>query len=178
MTWLNSIQNSMMIGMAAGYLYELSEVWPLLENAEVGFVPEGKEIREENLSYRLPVHFVGDRMRDDAVRPVMLKDFREYLLRNTLSETLEHTREYCVATHQEDKLLSADWYHFARVLRNAITHDSVIRFDRLARPPLAFGRWTIEAAHEGKHISQTGVASTATIPLLVAIHRFVDEKLD
>src|SRR2546421_11025808 len=103
-TWLNAIQNSFMVGMAAVFLYEREEVWPLLEEAELGFVPKGRPLAEPNISIRLPIHFVGDRMRDSQVRGPLLNDFREYLLRNTLAETLEHTREYCEATHQQNKL--------------------------------------------------------------------------
>jgi len=175
--WLSSIQNSFMVGMAAVFLFEQEDVWPLLKDAELGFVPEGAAFSPENMSIRLPIHLVGERMQQEGLRPLLLKDFREYLLRNTLSETLEHTREYCEATSQMAKLNSAPWYHFARVIRNALTHDSRVRFDRLARPPLAFDRWRIESAHAGKHIADIGLASTATVPLIVAIQEFVEQEL-
>ena len=176
-TWLNAIQNSFMVGMAAIYLYEQSEVWPLLEGAELGFVPQGKERVEPNLSIRLPIHFVADRMQRSEARVPLLHDFREFLLRNALAETLEHVREYCEATQQHKSLYAAPWYHFARMIRNALTHDGVIRYDKYSRPPIAFDRWTLNAEDEGRHISESGIASTATVPLLVAIHAFVEKEL-
>jgi hypothetical protein len=175
--WLNAVQNSFMVGMAAVFLYEREEVWPLLEDAELGFVPKGMPLAESNFSFRLLIYFVGDRMRQEEIRRSLLLDFREYLLRNTLAETLELTREYCKATGQMNKLYTASWYHFARIIRNALTHDSIIRFDKYSQPPLIFDRWTLERSDEGRHLSETQVASTATVPLLVAIHQFVEKEL-
>jgi hypothetical protein len=116
-------------------------------------------------------------MQNSETRATLLKDFREYLLRNTLNESLEHTREYCVATKQKQKLFAAPWFHFARVVRKAITHDNIVRFDQHARPPLTFQRWVLDASHEGMHIADTQVASTATVPLIVAIQEFAGREL-
>ncbi len=118
-------------------------------------------------------------MKTPELQRSLLQDFREYLFRNTLAEALEHTREYCRSTHQEHLLLSEPWFNFARVVRNALTHDGIIRFDKKkAPPPITFYRWTLRPEHEGQPIASiTPLASTATIPVLQAARTCIETRL-
>jgi hypothetical protein len=174
--WINAAQNSFVLGMAALFLFEQEAVWPFLEDAKVGFCPPGAPTDPEHASYLIPVHYVRVALQDSRLRDGLLSDFREYLLRNTLAEALEHTREYCHATDQEQLLLAQPWYNFARVIRNAMTHDGVIRFDKKrSPPPITFDRWRFESTHEGKLLHEANVvASTATIPVLEAVASFIE----
>jgi hypothetical protein len=176
--WLDVFQNMFMTGMAATYVLEQPESWDLLERAYVGFYPAGVEAKEENLSYKFPVHAVGTALRDDSLRDGLLLDFRNMLFRTLLSETLEHVREYCEGTGQADKLPKSDWYNFARVLRNAETHDGFIHFDKTARPPIVFKQWRLDAADEGKHLRELiAIPSTTSVPILESARSFVQHEL-
>lgn len=175
---LNAIQNNFMVGMAAVFLLENEQSWPMLEGGYVGFHPQSTEGTPENASLLLPVYAVGEAMPDPEIRKKLLFDFREFLFRNTLAEALEKTREYCQATGQEPLLNSTDWYNFARVIRNALTHNGIIRLDRYARPPLVFQKWRVDASDDGRNVKDLiGVPSTTAVPILQAIRNFVESTL-
>jgi len=177
--WLNAAQNCFMIGMAGIFLLEQEASWDALEGAEVIFTHANKPIAREHATYVLPVHHVGDAMKTPELRLTLLRDFREYLLRHTLSDVLQHVSEYCRVTGQSALLLDEAWFNFSRVVRNALTHDGIVHFDpKKAAPPISFDRWTLLPEHEGRPIAEIkNLNSTATIPVLEAASKFVETKL-
>jgi hypothetical protein len=74
--------------------------------------------------------------------------------------------------------VGTDWYNFARLIRNALMHDDVIRFDKTAQPPVSFMDWTIEAGDEGKHLSELGIRTTSALTVLDSARAFVDNVLE
>jgi hypothetical protein len=176
--WLDAIQNNFMVGMAASYVFERSETWGLLDGARVGFLPAGAEPKEENLSFNLPVYHVGSALRDETLRAGLLLDFRNMLFRALLSETMEHVGEYCRGTNQSATLLKSAWFNFARVLRNAETHDGAVHFDKKAVPPVVFQKWRLEASDDGKRLRDLiGIPNTTSIAIIESARTFVNEEL-
>src|SRR5260370_42553009 len=55
------------------------------------------------------------------------------LLLNLIQDTFELIRNYCKATNQLNKIKSQPWYHFARLLRNAVTHNQRWKFEDYER---------------------------------------------
>ncbi|HEY2091233.1 MAG TPA: hypothetical protein VGJ81_05055 [Thermoanaerobaculia bacterium] len=176
--FLNLFQNNFMTGMAATYLLEQPESWDLLEGAYIGFVPAGLELKEENFSYKFPVHAATNALRKESLRHGLLLGFRNMLFRTLLAETIEHVREYCEGTHQKDKLLASDWYNFARLIRNAETHDGTLRFDKKAKPPVIFKQWHLDGADEGKQLAELiTIPNTTAVPILESARLFVKKEL-
>jgi|GEM_PF-1316946 len=176
--WLDVIQNNLMVGIAASFVFEQPDTWDLMNGAYVGFHPPGTEAVDENLSYKLPIHPVGEGLRDETLRKGLLSDFRNMLFRTVLAETMEHVSEYCRGTNQTERLLKSSWYNFARLIRNAETHDGVLRFDKKAPPPVTFQRWCLEAADEGKQLKELiGIPNTTSIPIIESARAFVQDEV-
>lgn len=176
--WLDTLQNNFMVGMAGAFLLEKEEAWPLLHHGQIGFHPPEAAATPENASVMLPVHYVGEAVRNEQIRTHLLRSFHEALFRTLLSEALEKAKEYCKDTGQLTKLYSAPWYNFARVLRNATTHDGYVRFDQYIKPPVVFQQWRFEAEHNGQRIDKIiSIPSTTAVPLLQAIRKFVETEL-
>ena len=53
----------------------------------------------------------------------LIDQFSTMLLRNLVLDSFELIRDYCRRTGQQQNMKAQPWYHFARLLRNALTHD-------------------------------------------------------
>lgn len=84
----------------------------------------------------------------------MIDQFSTMLLRNLILDTFEVIRDYCKATGQLQLMRSQPWYQFARLLRNAVTHDQCWIFkdyDRSILPACWRGK-CIEVGMEGQEV--------------------------
>ena len=175
---LDAINNNFMLGMAAAYLLNHPDAKMMLRDVHLAFIPQGAPRERENASIEIPIEVVIGALEQPEIRESLITSFRNQVFRTTLSETLEAIKEYCVNTRQSKVLLDADWYNFTRLIRNALTHDGILRFDKKARPPVEFFRWRLEASDEGKHLSALGIPTTSAVPVLQRARQFVESALD
>jgi hypothetical protein len=59
---------------------------------------------------------------DDALNVMRLG------VKDAITQTYEVLREYCEATNQLVDMKSQPWYHFARLVRNSMSHDYTLNF--------------------------------------------------
>ena len=78
-------------------------------------------------------------------------------LRNMTSDTYEAVFEYCEAHGQLPSMQAQDWYQFARVIRNSLTHTQFFRFHPrvLAILPVTWKGRTIDASRNGIEVPFT-----------------------
>jgi GNAT superfamily N-acetyltransferase len=79
--------------------------------------------------------------------------------------------------HQLDHDLHAEsWFHFARVVRNALAHDFVFSFDKhaLAKLPVTWGGVTITAAMDKTEITTDALNPLLSLDLVLAMLSLVE----
>lgn len=83
-------------------------------------------------------------------------EFSKMLLRNITNDSFETLKEYCEETNQSPRMQGQAWYDFARLVRNALTHN---QHWLLCRPhdkvilPLTWRGKTIETSMDGKELT-------------------------
>ncbi len=83
-------------------------------------------------------------------------EFSKMLLRNFTNDSFEIVHNYCEESDQLDKLRSQLWYHFARLVRNALTHNQrwlLSRPSDLRILPVTWHGKVIEATMNGNEMT-------------------------
>lgn len=85
------------------------------------------------------------------------REFSKMLLRNFTLDCFEAVRDYAKTSGQLPLMRSQSWYHFARLVRNALTHDQCWNFksDDLLLLPVTWNGKTIEASLQGQEVKGT-----------------------
>ena len=85
------------------------------------------------------------------------REFSKMLLRNFTLDCFEAVRDYSRTSGQLHLMRSQPWYHFARLARNALTHDQCWNFKSYDLPllPVTWKGKTIEASLQGQEIQGT-----------------------
>lgn len=81
------------------------------------------EVRSPDLIFKAdlrPVFGGTTSLRKD--KPFMVDEFQKMLRRSAVAESFEALVLYCHKSAQTDKLQGLTWYHFARILRNTVSH--------------------------------------------------------
>lgn len=78
-------------------------------------------------------------------------------LRNMTSDTYEAVYDYCESHGQLPSMQVQDWYQFARVIRNSLTHTQCFKFHSrvLAILPVTWKGRTIDASMNGLEVPFT-----------------------
>lgn len=107
-----------------------------------------------------------------------LEELYKFLRRNLIRESFDAVKVFAEVNGVKNELQNQSWYHFARVLRNAVVHNFMIEFDKHARAalPIEWNGRFIEASMEGTEIRSDILNPLTTIDLIVAMHTFVNAK--
>ncbi|NUQ35279.1 MAG: hypothetical protein HUU29_10095 [Planctomycetaceae bacterium] len=110
-------------------------------------------------------------LRDPSLGDDLKNEFFKAQMRLALKEAFEVCKTYCKNTQQFQNMRGTSWYHFARIVRDAVTHDFHIdtenKESRLL--PLTWRYWTITPEMTGKQVS-AGLKGFIS-------HRLVDETM-
>lgn len=79
------------------------------------------------------------------------RNANRFLTRNLLKETFRLTQSYSISSDQMDLLESQDWYQFARIFVNSISHDFCYRFSKYDKKmlPVSFNGFEITQSMDG-----------------------------
>lgn len=72
--------------------------------------------------------------------------------RNYLKENFRIMKEYCFQTNQLDKLQDQEWYLFAKLLVNCISHDMVFNLKSVTGLPVSYENYTIDMSLDEQHL--------------------------
>lgn len=140
------------------------------------------EVRSPNLVFRTdlkPVFGTTASLRKD--QPTMVDEFQKMLRRSVVAESFEVLALYCHESDQTGKLHGLNWYHFARILRNTVSHkrgELIIWPPELEKKGISSVTWrhrTLDSSMAGKPLQMYDAEILALITDEIS---FVDNSLN
>lgn len=165
---LEHTKNSFIIGLAALSVFDSGQAVPLLEHHVAAFG-----------DYTIPFNQVAELLKKQPDCGIALSEFNKMLMRTTLKETFEHIKEYCTETEQYDIFKKQNWYEFARMIRNFLSHNCHFIFNKYDRDrlPIKYGDIEIIEEMNGKGLGDYVFGNTETWELFTAMEAFVSSEL-
>lgn len=114
---LVNAQNNYLLGLAAISLFGNSQSYPLLDQSQCRFG-----------SYSFDFVQVSSLLQNPRDREIALPEFLKMLMRGLVKESFELVKSYTKSTGQIQVFERQSWYHYARLIRNCISHDFKFQF--------------------------------------------------
>lgn len=185
---LDWVKNSYLLGFTASFLLSFAE----FSNITKGI----KRIELNNddgaLIEAVDLDNMRKRLNDDEKRKSELHSFLMFQMKVSASEPFELIKDYCKNTCAckgtcEETCNMAKWkklefYHFGRILRNCLSHNSNLEFnkDDIKKEifPVSWGDKTITEDMDGKPLEKS-VFKYNDVPSLIDAYRtFVEAELE
>lgn len=136
----DSVRSSWVFSLAALTLFDSDETKPILANFHVLF---GK--------HKIPftdIYNTGENFKFGV------KEFLKMALRAVVKESYNLIYDYCKETGQLSKLKSQSWFHFTRLIRNALSHNFKFVFKNRDKEilPISWNKSTIDINLDGKDL--------------------------
>ncbi|MBW4472339.1 MAG: hypothetical protein KME45_18335 [Stenomitos rutilans HA7619-LM2] len=192
---LNNAQNNFMLGIAALGLLVQEESHSVMEKlvciiteTSFSFVNDVSQVRSQFHSNQFPIKFssfplsvaanyikIANKERIQEIQ----QEFFKMLLRSLLKESFEVIKEYCTNSNQLPLFRKQDWYHFARFVRNCLSHNFLIEyrdFDKKLLPVSWKGR-SFTLCMNGKPIDASFLTIDHALELYKDMRGFVENSL-
>jgi len=116
---------------------------------------------------------------DPAGWDIAVKGFLTSQIRTLIKESFELVKNYCCETDQNPKFNAQPWYHFARMIRNCLSHNFRFEFRKYDKTllPVTWSSRTIDASMDGKHLALKFFGYVETWELFMEYQRFVRNEL-
>jgi hypothetical protein len=166
---LENAKNNYILGLAALALFATEDSYPLLEKASCGFG-----------SYELSFAQVANLLRKHEDKQVAVREFMKMLLRALAKEAFELIKDYCDATNQGSSLIEQPWFHFARIIRNCLSHNFKFEFRKQDRKllPVRWKNKSITAAMDGGYLELSFFGYVETWELFTEMDGFAKSTLN
>lgn len=140
---LRNAKNNYILGLAACALFANEKSYPILEESSCSFG-----------IYTLPFHQVSNLLQAPNDRDVAVKEFAKMLLRVLIKESFELVKDYCDVSGQASSFKSQSWYHYARMIRNCLSHNFRFQFNRYDKSllPVSWRGKSITSAMDGSNL--------------------------
>jgi len=165
---LTNAKNNYILGLAVISLFSSPEAYPILErnNAKFG-------------GHSVSFNQVANLLRKPTDRDIAVKEFLNSQLRALIKETFELLKDYCDETNQSAILKAQPWFHFARIIRNCLSHNFRFEFNSYDKSflPLSWNRRTIESSMDGQHLKLEFFGYPEAWDLFTEFHTFVSNRL-
>lgn len=118
--------------------------------------------------------------KNDELLKLATKQFRNSVLRNCLKEAFELVKAYGDNTGQAKIVKVAPWYQFLRIVRNCLSHDMMLHFNKndLQQLPVTWSGLTIGVAMQDQALEMQGFLSRPkAVQLLNDIIEYVEQHL-
>lgn len=191
---LNNAQNNFMLGVAALGLLVQEESISILEKrvcilteTSFLFVSDVSQVHEQFRDVQFPLKFApfpliaaasyikdADKGQIQAIQ----REFFSMLLRTLLKESFEATKDYCKSSKQLSLFEKQDWYHFARIIRNCLSHNFLVEYsnrDKISLPIWKGKSFTLEM--DGKPLNISFLGIDGALELCRDVSRFVEISL-
>ena len=113
-------------------------------------------------------------------RPRILRGFLKVSIRSAVRESYEVLKSYCKNTDQyRDAMKAQAWFDFYRLLRDALSHDAIWRFDPRDKRklPITWNGFTITSDLDGTPLTFEELDLEVIFSLLRDAERFLAEDL-
>lgn len=166
---LEHTKNNFILGLAAYSMFDSGKSWSLLQTQMAAFGP-----------YTVSFDQVADLLRKEQDRILALNEFAKMLLRTFIKEAFEHIKDYCEKTDQYPPFKAEDWYEFARLIRNYLSHNCRFEFNKydIARLPVQWNGKIIVAEMDKQTLDRRFFGYVEAWELYQEFENFVKEKLD
>jgi len=166
-TRLESVGKNCVLGLAAVTLFKNQEAWKLLENTDL-----------EVGNYRVDLNRVVKQLKNNK-KGGAIEEYIKMLFRALLKESYELVKDYCKDTRQMNLLKSENWYHFARIIRNCLSHDFRIVLSKQDKSilPVSWNNHTISADMDGQDLDLNFFSFCDAIELIDDIQIFSKKRL-
>lgn len=166
---LTNARNNYVLGLAAMSLFT--------ESASI------EHLRKRHASfggYIVEFNQVSSLLSSQHGRDIALKEFLTMLIRALLKESFELVRDFAEDSKQDILFKSQPWYHFARMIRNCISHDFHFRFTPhdLRKLPITWNARKLDASLQDKPLAVSFLGYDGTWELFCQIERFAIESLE
>ena len=165
---LENSKNNYILGLAAISLFSNEKVYPVLEESDAKFG-----------NYTIEFEQVKNLLIEPAAREIALKGFLTSQIRALIKESFEVIKNYCDITNQDSKFKAEPWYHFARIIRNCLSHNFKFEFRRYDKSllPVTWKSRTIDASMDGKLLELKFFGCVETWELFMEYQKFSDNEL-
>jgi hypothetical protein len=188
---LNIAQNNFILGIAALGLLIQERNYPTLEQlvcimTETSFFfEEVSKISNHFQNTQFPIKVAPFplsiaakyiREADAAQIQQIQKEFFAMLLRVFIKESFEVIKDYCKNTNQETLLKQQKWYHFSRIIRNALSHNFVIELRDSEKKllPIVWRGRSITDVMNGQPLNTSLLSIEDALELYKEMRTFVD----
>jgi hypothetical protein len=140
---LTNAKNNYILGLAALALFASEEAYPIIEKSSCSFG-----------TYSLSFDQVARLLRKQEDKEIAVKEFMNMLLRTLIKESFELIKTHCNASKQTPALSKQQWYQFARMIRNCLSHNFKFEFNRYDKGllPVTWRGKTITAGMDGSFL--------------------------
>jgi hypothetical protein len=165
---LEHTRNNYIMGLAALSIFDSGKAVPLLEYHAAAFGP-----------YSVTFDQVAILLRSETDHPILISEFNKMLMRTTIKESFEHIKDYCQDSEQYEAFKSQQWYEFARIIRNFLSHNCRFIFNKYDRErlPISYKDFEItEDMHNGG-LGEMVFGNVETWELFNEMEGFVKENI-
>lgn len=128
---LNTIRNNFYLTLIAGGLFGLKEIYPYIKGIAV-------KISDKDKTHTFTLSKIEEQFENENFKKTVITEFEKMGLKAFITETFKVIETYCEDTTQHDLFKQQDWYHFAKQIRNALSHNDRFYFKDIKKPNKLF----------------------------------------
>jgi len=147
-------------------------------------IPENQDFLNERFNAKGKdlelCNYVGEILKNDEARDTHIKQFLLMGLRTFHKELFEMVNKYCDNTNQKNLLKKEEWYHFARLIRNCLSHDNKFIFGKFDKSllPLSWNGKNITIDMDGKVLMVSEYDISDHFKMYDEMFNFIKNKLN
>jgi len=84
--------------------------------------------RLKSSMFEITMEDIVELLRNEKTRQ-KFENFLGMATRTFMKESFEHVKKYCKTNGYEDELTQQPWYHYARFVRNCLSHDFLLHYN-------------------------------------------------
>lgn len=187
-TWITNAMKKVLsnytLGLGAICLYAMPQARRLLSQTALGIDRQRAVFNPPNdpsriWSYTVNFAHIAEQLDDPAKLQKSVDAYLQMNIRMIGKEPYEAIKAYCAETHQMELLRKQPWYHFARIIRNAVSHDFRFRFSKADKKllPISWNGQTIDLALNDKVVPLSLFGYQTSLELFLAMRDFVTNGL-
>jgi hypothetical protein len=165
---IENAKNNYVLGLASISLFSNEKSYPILDESVVQFG-----------TYTIEFKQVKNLMITSGDREIAIREYLTSQIRAVIKESFELIKNYCSETNQTYLFHAETWYHFARMIRNCLSHNFKFEFTKFDKGllPIAWKSKTIDSSFDGRDLKIEFFGYIETWELFSEFHNFANNKL-
>ncbi len=166
---LENAKNNFILVLASTSLFSNEKIYPILEESNCKFG-----------TYSIQFKQVAEMMKKENDRNIACKEFINMGLRILIKETFELIKDYSRETQQKQIFESQQWFQFARIIRNCLSHNFKFQFNNHDKSllPISWKNRTIDISLANTHLQLSFFGYVEAWELFDEMNLFVKNALN